>query len=164
MRVGVGMVLWAGAAVATARPVAPAGPAPTEGGARPRLVLDHEGAARVLLGPGARCHASASEDPHLVAANGLELARSSARPSPVRCTWQLRLGCAWDTEPAFPVAGREAAYPVLTTAFKVITMRHRLGLVLANMERVIAQGVVANVHPASRDLVVGFTFSRGFQL
>jgi hypothetical protein len=38
-----------------------------------------------------------------------------------------------------------------------------LGLVLTNLERIIARGVVANTHPASRDLIVGVTVTRGFR-
>jgi Membrane bound beta barrel domain (DUF5777) len=138
--------------------------APDSGGGFAQLIVSRSLREYLWVSSGLLYHSNAtnkdraSQDPLRSSGQAYALA------IPVALEVRLQTFLAWDAEASFNVAGYHSKYPVLSTAFKIISNRHTFALIMSNSQYITADGLVANTSLGIHDLIVGFTITREFNL
>jgi hypothetical protein len=136
---------------------------PDRGGGFAQLLASRSFRERVWVATGLLYHSNATNDGR-VDPNGVHLPARGALAIPLAVEWRFLRFLAWDVESVVAVAGYHSKYPVTSTALKFVLHRHTFALLFSNSQYVAADGIVANTSRGMRDLIVGFTITREFNL
>ena len=137
---------------------------PDSAGGFAQLIVSRSLRERLWLSSGLYYHSNATNENRVDQNLQRPSGQAYALAIPVAVEVRLQTFLAWDAEASFNVAGYHAKYPVLSTAFKIITNRHTFALIMSNSQYIAADGVVANTIRGIHDLIVGFTITREFNL
>ncbi len=137
---------------------------PDSGGGFFQLLLSRSLRERLWLGTGLLYHSNVSNDTRPGLGRERRGGQAYALAIPVALEVRLQPFLAWDAEASFAVAGNYTKYPVLSSAFKIITYRHTFALLVSNSQYISADGLVGNTARGAHDLIVGFTITREFNL
>ncbi len=135
---------------------------PDSGGAFAQLIVSRSLGQRIWLSSGFYYDSNATNE--LRPGLGQERRGGQAYALAVPAALELRLltFLAWDAEATFNVAGYHSKYPVVATAFKLISYRHTFALLMSNSPYITVDGLVANTSNGIHNLIVGFTLTREF--
>jgi len=139
-------------------------PGPDSGGGFAQLIVSRSLRERLWLASGLYYHSNASNEGRPGLGHKRVGGQGYALAVPVALEVRLQTFLAWDAEASFNVAGYHSKYPVLSTAFKIITYRHTFALLMSNSPYISADGLMANTDRGIHDLIVGFTITREFDL
>jgi hypothetical protein len=137
---------------------------PDSGGGLAQLIISRSLREYVWLSTGLYYHSNASNQERPGLGRERVGGQAYALAIPVALEVRVQTFLAWDAEATFNVAGYHAKYPVLSTAFKIISNRHTFALIMSNSQYIGADGLVANTSRGIHDLIVGFTITREFNL
>jgi hypothetical protein len=137
---------------------------PDSGGGFAQLIVSRSLREYLWLSSGLYYHSNATNENRLDKNLQRPSGQAYALAIPVALEVRLQTFLAWDAEASFNVAGYHAKYPVLSTAFKIISNRHTFALIMSNSQYITADGLVANTDRGVHDLIVGFTITREFNL
>lgn len=137
---------------------------PDSGGGFFQLLASRSLRERLWLATGLMYHSNVSNDRRPGLGRERRGGQAYALAIPVALEVRLQPFLAWDAEASFSVAGTNAKYPVLSSAFKIITYRHTFSLLVSNSQYISADGLVADTDRGAHHLIVGFTITREFNL
>ena len=99
------------------------------GGGFGQLIVSRSFREYLWVSSGLYYHSNASNDERPGLGRPRVGGQSYAMAVPVALEVRLQTFLAWDAEATFNVAGDHAKYPVLSTAFKIISNRHTFALI-----------------------------------
>jgi hypothetical protein len=137
---------------------------PDSGGGFAQLIVSRSLREYLWLASGLYYHSNATNENRVDKNLQRPSGQAYALAIPVALEVRLQTFLAWDAEASFNVAGYHAKYPVLATAFKIISNRHTFALIMSNSQDIAADGLVANTGRSFHYLIVGFTITREFNL
>jgi hypothetical protein len=137
---------------------------PDSGGGFAQLIVSRSLREYLWLSSGLYYHSNATNENRLDQNLQRPSGQAYALAIPVALEVRLQTFLAWDAEASFNVAGYHAKYPVLSTAFKIISNRHTFALIMSNSQYITADGLVANTDRGVHDLIVDFLLGTGLGL
>jgi len=113
---------------------------------------------RVRIGTGLLYHSESSN----AGKSDTDPAHSLAVPGTIEI--RLKPSLSWIVEVVSAVGGYRSRYPVISSAFKIITYRHTFSLIVTNSQYITADGIVTNTGRDFSDASFGFTITKELNL